>query len=53
MPLNGLYIIATPFFSRDSIQRQVVRRHCRVAFAHLPPSEAPCSSAPEEDEEDG
>ena len=24
MPLNGLYIIATPFFSRDSIQRQIV-----------------------------
>ena len=43
MPLNGLYIIATPFFSRDSIQRQIVaivawllrtflraKRHARV-----------------------
>ena len=43
MPLNGLYIIAAPFFSRDSIQRQIVaivawllrtflraRRHARV-----------------------
>ena len=43
MPLNGLYINATLFFSRDSIQRQIVaivawllrtflraRRHARV-----------------------
>ena len=55
MPLNGLYIIATPFFSRDSIQRQIVaivawllrtflraKRHARVR-----------QSSAEEDEEDG
>ena len=53
MPLNGLYIIATPFFSRDSIQRQIVAIVAWLLRTFLRASEAPCSSAPEEDEEDG